>query len=88
MSEWIGFLVWVALCAVLLRDRMSTPRFITSLMAVDGSDTGSPFRSALGTIEPYPLVRFYRSPCAKYTDRRWLSLAQHLRPLSVPSDIC
>jgi hypothetical protein len=88
MNEWIAFLAWVALCAVLLRDLTWMPRFTTSLMAADAWGTASPSRYAHGTIARYHLVQFYRSPCAKYTAHRWRSLEQHLRPLSVPSDIC
>jgi hypothetical protein len=88
MNEWIAFLAWVALCAVLLRDHMWMPRSTTSPTAADVWDTATRSLSAHGTIARYHLVQFYRSPCAKYTAHRWRSLEQHLRPLSVPSDIC
>jgi hypothetical protein len=88
MNEWIAFLAWVALCAVLLRDLTWTPRSTTSPTAADVWVTALRSRSVHGIIERYPLVRFYRPPCARFTAHRWRSLEQHLRPLSVPSDIC
>jgi hypothetical protein len=88
MIEWIEFLAWVALCVGLLPAHMSTPRSTTSQTSAGASGTGSRSRCAHGTIERYPLVRSYRSPCARYTAPRWRNHEQSLRPLSVPSDIC
>jgi hypothetical protein len=53
MIEWIGFLVWVALCAALLLDRMSMPKCSTSRLEADALDTTTPFPYAPGTTGLY-----------------------------------